>query len=135
MRPDRIVVGECRGAEVVELLAALNTGHDGGAGTLHANSPVDVPARLEALGAAGGLSRAALHSQLGAALHCVVHLRRGASGRVVDEVCVFAADPSGHVRAVTAWRRDSGDAPGAGLLADLLARHGGSGVPLGGDPA
>lgn len=68
MRPDRIVVGEVRGAEVVDLLAALNTGHDGGASTVHANSPVEVPARLEALGALGGLGRAALHSQLAAAV-------------------------------------------------------------------
>lgn len=68
MRPDRIVVGEVRGAEVVDLLAALNTGHDGGAGTVHANSPGEVPARLEALGALGGLDRGALHSQLAAAV-------------------------------------------------------------------
>lgn len=68
MRPDRIVVGEVRGAEVVDLLAALNTGHDGGAGTVHANSPGEVPARLEALGALGGLDRSALHSQLAAAV-------------------------------------------------------------------
>ena len=50
MRPDRIVVGEIRGGEVVDLLAALNTGHDGGAGTVHANSPREVPARLEEAG-------------------------------------------------------------------------------------
>lgn len=68
MRPDRIVVGEVRGAEVVDLLAALNTGHDGGAGTVHANSPDEVPARMEALAALGGLGRAALHSQLAAAV-------------------------------------------------------------------
>ncbi|MFA5709688.1 TadA family conjugal transfer-associated ATPase [Mycolicibacterium sp.] len=68
MRPDRIVVGEVRGAEVVDLLAALNTGHDGGAGTVHANSTAEVPARLEALAATGGLDRAALHSQLAAAV-------------------------------------------------------------------
>jgi pilus assembly protein CpaF len=49
MRPDRIVVGEVRGAEVVDLLAALNTGHDGGAGTVHANNPAEVPPRLEVL--------------------------------------------------------------------------------------
>ncbi len=67
MRPDRIVVGEVRGAEVVDLLGALNTGHDGGAGTVHANSPAEVPARLEALGALGGLDRPALTSQLAAA--------------------------------------------------------------------
>src|SRR3954470_7144395 len=52
MRPDRLVVGEVRGAEVVDLLTALNTGHDGGCGTLHANRPGEVPARLEALGVA-----------------------------------------------------------------------------------
>ena len=54
MRPDRLVVGECRGAELRELLGALNTGHDGGAGTVHANSLADVPARLEALGSLAG---------------------------------------------------------------------------------
>lgn len=75
MRPDRIVVGEVRGAEVVDLLAALNTGHDGGAGTVHANSPAEVPARLEALGALGGLDRSALISQLAAAVLSVGRLR------------------------------------------------------------
>src|SRR3954449_5565156 len=68
MRPDRIIVGEVRGPEVADLLAAFNTGHDGGAGTVHANSPSDVPARLEALGAMAGLTRAALHSQLAPAV-------------------------------------------------------------------
>ncbi|MET8132873.1 TadA family conjugal transfer-associated ATPase [Streptomyces sp. NPDC005251] len=68
MRPDRLVVGEVRGPEVVSLLAALNTGHEGGSGTVHANAAAQVPARLEALGTAAGLDRAALHSQLAAAL-------------------------------------------------------------------
>ena len=81
MRPDRIVVGEVRGAEVVDLLAALNTGHDGGAGTVHANNPAEVPARLEALAALGGLDRAALHSQLAAAVQVVLHVRRDRAGR------------------------------------------------------
>jgi pilus assembly protein CpaF len=75
MRPDRIVVGEVRGAEVVDLLGALNTGHDGGAGTVHANSPAEVPARLEALGALGGLGAAALRSQVAAAVLSVGRLR------------------------------------------------------------
>ena len=57
MRPDRLVVGEVRGGEVVDLLAALNTGHEGGCGTLHANSALDVPARVEALALAAGLGR------------------------------------------------------------------------------
>ncbi|MDF2492550.1 MAG: putative conjugal transfer protein [Microbacterium sp.] len=80
MRPDRLVVGECRGAEVRELLSALNTGHDGGAGTLHANGLDDVPARLEALGALAGLDDRALARQVASAIGRVVHLERGADG-------------------------------------------------------
>ena len=80
MRPDRLVVGEVRGAEVVDLLAALNTGHEGGCGTLHANSAGDVPARVEALALAAGLGRDAAHSQLASAVDAVVHLGRGRDG-------------------------------------------------------
>ncbi|RZS68033.1 pilus assembly protein CpaF [Agromyces ramosus] len=76
MRPDRLVVGECRGVELRELLAALNTGHDGGAGTLHANSLDDVPARLEALGATAGLSTEAVARQTVSAFDLVLHLDR-----------------------------------------------------------
>lgn len=85
MRPDRLVLGECRGEEVRDLLGALNTGHDGGAGTLHANSLEDVPARLEALGALAGLNEHALARQTVSAIGLVIHLervegRRGLSG-------------------------------------------------------
>ena len=80
MRPDRIVVGECRGDEVRELLSALNTGHDGGAGTLHANGLGDVPARLEALGALAGLDDRALARQAVSAISWVLHVARDASG-------------------------------------------------------
>lgn len=80
MRPDRLVVGECRGEEVRELLSALNTGHDGGAGTLHASGLADVPARLEALGALAGLDRIALARQAVSAFSIVLHLGRGADG-------------------------------------------------------
>lgn len=83
MRPDRLVLGECRGAEVRELLAALNTGHDGGAGTLHANSLDDVPARLEALGALAGLAPAALARQAVSAIDAVLHVERDTDGRRV----------------------------------------------------
>nr|WP_284255613.1 TadA family conjugal transfer-associated ATPase [Pseudolysinimonas kribbensis] len=81
MRPDRLVVGEVRGAELRELLGALNTGHDGGAGTLHANSLADVPARLEALGALAGLGAEALARQAVSAIDAVLHLERTGSGR------------------------------------------------------
>lgn len=86
MRPDRLVVGECRGAELRELLTALNTGHDGGAGTLHANSLGDVPTRLEALGALAGWSDAALARQAVSAVDAVVHVERGGDGvrRIVE---------------------------------------------------
>ena len=80
MRPDRLVVGECRGAEVRELLTALNTGHDGGAGTLHANGVHDVPARLEALGALAGLDDTALARQVVSAIGVVIHVGRDDGG-------------------------------------------------------
>jgi len=124
MRPDRLVVGECRGREVVDLLAALNTGHEGGAGTLHANTAKDVPARLEALGLAGGLTRPALHAQLASALHVVFHLRRDARARRLDEVCVLLPDRSGLVTAVVAWRRTTGPGPAAAYLNELLTDRG-----------
>jgi pilus assembly protein CpaF len=125
MRPDRLVVGECRGAEVVDLLGALNTGHEGGAATLHANAPADVPARLEALALLDGVPRAALHAQLASALQVVIQVRRAAGRRVVDEVCMLL--PAGQqrlVRAVPAWRREHGYGPAAEALAMLLARRG-----------
>ncbi|MET8147379.1 TadA family conjugal transfer-associated ATPase [Actinoplanes sp. NPDC049668] len=125
MRPDRLVVGECRGAEIVDLLGALNTGHDGGAGTLHANAPADVPARLEALGMLGGLPRAALHAQVLAALQVVLQVRRTDRGRVLESVGVLL--PEGEQRLVTvvpAWRRGRGAGPGAESLARQLAERG-----------
>ena len=88
MRPDRLVVGEVRGAEVRELLAALNTGHEGGCGTVHANASADLPARLEALGALAGLDRAAVQAQAAAAVEVVVHMRRQGAARRIAEIAV-----------------------------------------------
>ena len=125
MRPDRLVVGEFRGPEMVELLVALNTGHEGGAATLHANSAADVPARLAALGGLAGLPGAAVTSLAASALRVVVHLRRLRDGvRVVEEIGVLdrAGDSLG---CHPAWRRASGLGPAAGrLLDELLAREG-----------
>jgi len=121
MRPDRIVVGEVRGAEVVDLLAALNTGHDGGAGTVHANNPAEVPARLEALAALGGLDRAALHSQLAAAVQVVVHVSRDRNGaRRLSEIGVLKRDEDGRVLVTTAWHFDTGFGCGQEYLTELL---------------
>ncbi|TYP84765.1 TadA family conjugal transfer-associated ATPase [Blastococcus xanthinilyticus] len=120
MRPDRLVVGEVRGAEVVDLLAALNTGHDGGCGTLHANRSAEVPARLEALGVAAGLGRVAVHSQAAAALDVVVHVRRGRSGRRVAELGVVRRTGD-LVTVEPGWRDDGGPCPGGDALRQLLA--------------
>lgn len=122
MRPDRIVVGEVRGAEVVDLLAALNTGHEGGAGTVHANSPGEVPARLEALGALGGLDRSALHSQLAAAVQVLLHVGRDRKGRRrLGEIAALRQTESGRVQAVTVWHVQRGMSDDATLLGDLLS--------------
>ncbi len=125
MRPDRLVVGEVRGAEVVDLLAALNTGHEGGCGTVHANSATDVPARFEALGVAAGLPREAVHSQLRASLDVVIHLIRGADGiRRVEQIAVFDSDVGGLVSCVPALTFAAGRAePGSGhdRLVEMLS--------------
>ncbi|ONH37802.1 TadA family conjugal transfer-associated ATPase [Protofrankia sp. BMG5.30] len=105
MRPDRIVVGEVRGAEVVDLLVALNTGHEGGLSTVHANAAADLPARMEALAALAGLDRAALHSQLASAVQAIVHIRRDHDGiRRLSEIGVLFRDQSGLVHVLDALR-------------------------------
>lgn len=126
MRPDRLVVGEVRGAEVKDLLAALNTGHEGGCATIHANAGRDVPARLEALGLAAGMPREAVHAQLASAVDVVVHVRRGLDGRrQISELAVMRRDERGFVSAEPAVSfSDRGEATvgAAGeVLEDLLA--------------
>lgn len=87
MRPDRIVVGEVRGAEVVDLLTAMNTGHEGGCGTVHANTPDDVPTRIQALGLTAGVPRDAVNALLASAIDSVVHVRRSPTGqRIVESI-------------------------------------------------
>lgn len=106
MRPDRLVVGEVRGAEVVDLLAAMNTGHEGGAGTVHANSPADVPARLEALGVMAGLDRGAVHALVAAGIDAVIHVHRDRAGRrILDGVHVLEREPGGFVATQAALTR------------------------------
>lgn len=102
MRPDRLVVGEVRGGEVIDLLAALNTGHRGGGGTVHANEAAAVPARLEALAAAAGMGRDALHAQLAAGIDAVVHLDRVDGVRRGTGIALPRRGPDGIVRLVRA---------------------------------
>jgi pilus assembly protein CpaF len=124
MRPDRLVVGEFRGAEMVELLIALNTGHEGGAATVHANSAADVPARLTALGALGGLEPAAVAALAASALDVVVQLRRDPGGRRrVDEFGLLRHRDGG-LHVATVWSAQDGTGPAAGELAGRLARRG-----------
>lgn len=101
MRPDRLVLGECRGEEVGDLLAALNTGHDGGAGTLHANSLGDVPARMEALGALAGLSDVAVARQTISAIGLVVHVERSGDQRRVSGFGRFVTADDGRLGLVS----------------------------------
>lgn len=86
MRPSRLVVGECRGAEVMDMLTAMNTGHSGSGSTVHANSADAVPARLYAMGALAGASREAVALQAQTALDYVVHVERSEGQRVVRGV-------------------------------------------------
>jgi len=89
MRPDRIVIGEVRGSEALDLLTALNTGHRGALSTVHANSPADALRRLEtlALMAGIGLPQAAIREQLGRGFELVLYLERMSDGRrVVTEI-------------------------------------------------
>ncbi|MFT4086763.1 MAG: TadA family conjugal transfer-associated ATPase [Gordonia sp. (in: high G+C Gram-positive bacteria)] len=124
MRPDRIVVGEVRGAEVIDLLTALNTGHEGCAGTMHANSVAEVPARMEALAALGGMRRDALHSQLAAALQVVIGVARTGRGRGVVEVGLVRRGDDGLVQIEPVWT-PAGSGSGLAELRTLLnARRG-----------
>ncbi len=131
MRPDRLVVGEVRGAEVRELLTALNTGHEGGCGTVHANGIADVVARFEALGALAGMSPEATRTQLVTALRVVVHLRRLGGRRVVDTVGVVRQRGAG-VEVVPALRRVAGrsgrEAAGSGAVTEVVCADGGCGL-------
>lgn len=123
MRPDRLVVGEVRGSEIVDMLSAMNTGHEGGCGTLHANSASEVPARIEALGVTAGLNRPAVHSQLAAAVDAVIHLTRARNGkRRISQICVLQQGSNGLVTAIEAIRFPDDEGPGMPRLLELLER-------------
>ena len=110
MRPDRIILGECRGGEVRDIMSALNTGHRGSFATIPANTPAEVPARLSALGALAGMSAEATHVQARAAFDLVVHMERsmgsyGNTGRRVAQIGVFGLE-RGELTCSCAYRID-----------------------------
>ena len=122
MRPDRIVVGEVRGAEALDLLQALNTGHDGSLSTVHANSPEDALRRVEtlALMADVGLPHAAVREQVASAVDLVVHQERTRDGsRAVTSVAEVVRVAGG---AATRELLDGGEVrnPGEGRLGRRL---------------
>jgi len=126
MRPDRIVVGEVRGGEALDLLQALNTGHDGSLSTVHANSPADALRRVEtlALMAGVGLPHAAVREQVASAVDVVVHQARRqdgsrAVGSVTEVVRVAGGVGTRELLVDGRVRR-----PGEGRLAERLARVG-----------
>jgi pilus assembly protein CpaF len=113
MRPDRIVIGEVRGAEALDLLMALNTGHEGALSTVHANSPEDALRRIEtlALMAGVGLPHEAIREQLGRGLDLVIHLARLSDGsrRVVEVAEVVRTAGSVGVRGLYRLGSESED--------------------------
>ncbi|MEY2853108.1 MAG: secretion system protein [Pseudomonadota bacterium] len=111
MRPDRIVVGECRGAEALDMLQAMNTGHDGSLTTAHANSPRDLLSRLEVMALMAGmdLPLAAIREQIASAVHLIVQLGRAASGqRRVVQICEVTGTEAGRIQIQELFRFDPG---------------------------
>ncbi len=114
MRPDRILIGEVRGIEALDLLTALNTGHEGALSTVHANSPGDALRRLEtlALMAGIGLPHDAIREQIGRGVDLVVHMARGQDGRRVVEEVAEVRSVAGGIGAREVWRREPAADPG-----------------------
>lgn len=122
MRPDRLIVGEVRGAEVRELLGALNTGHAGGGGTLHANTVGELPARLEALGALAGMSARMVSTQLVGGVQVVFGMVREGPARRVSTIGVVTRDSDGRPGVQIAWQRPASGHSGFGSGMDTLTR-------------
>ena len=123
MRPDRIVVGEVRGPEALDMLQALNTGHDGSLSTVHANSPEDALRRVEtlALMAGVGLPHAAVREQVASAIELVVHQSRLPEGARAVESVVEVVRVAGGAGTRELYRRGGGlREPGDGRLGERL---------------
>ena len=137
MRPDRIVVGECRGAEAFDMLTAMNTGHEGSLTTLHANSPRDALGRLESMILMAGLDLplAAVREQIAASVELVVQQARLADGRrVVTSIVEVAGMESGRIQLQELFRFDrTAGFKGCGALPGFSQGWADDGVSM--DPA
>jgi len=135
MRPDRILVGEVRGGEALDMLQAMNTGHEGSMSTAHANSPGDLVSRLETMAMMSDIELPVSHvrEQIAAAIDVVVHMTRLADGkRAVTHVSSVEGLRDGTVVLADVFVRDAGGAPSPGApgaghplgrRAGLLERH------------
>ena len=130
MRPDRIVVGECRGGEALDMLQAMNTGHEGSLTTLHANTPRDGLARLETMVLMAGmdLPLVAIREQIASAVHIVVQQTRFACGsRKVTSITEISGMESGKIQMQELFRFVSQGYRGDGQACQRLLhrlRHG-----------
>jgi pilus assembly protein CpaF len=139
MRPDRIVVGECRGAEALDMLAAMNTGHEGSLTTLHANSPRDALARLETMILMAGMALplAAVREQIAASIHLIIQPGRLSNGRrVVTSIVEVTGMESGRIQTHELFRYEpthGGGFLGCATVPTFADRWRSEGRPL--DPA
>ncbi|WP_353193917.1 ATPase, T2SS/T4P/T4SS family [Pusillimonas noertemannii] len=131
MRPDRIVVGECRGGEAFDMLAAMNTGHEGSLTTLHANSPRDALARIETMILMAGmdLPLAAVREHISASIDLIVQqVRAGDGRRYIDAIVEVTGIESGRIQLQPLFNYHAGPPAafvGCGVVPDFMARAGG----------
>lgn len=125
MRPDRIIVGECRGEECFEMLQAMNTGHEGSLTTIHANSPRDCLSRIESLVATSGVDfpLPALRKQIVSAIDLVIHLKRDRDGlRYVSEILELTGIEQNTITTQSIFIRDKTGTQTTGLVPSV-AEH------------
>lgn len=131
MRPDRIVIGECRGGEAFDMLAAMNTGHEGSLTTLHANSPRDALARLETMILMAGmdLPLTAVREHIAASINVIVQQARLSDGRrLITSIVEITGTESGTIQAQELFRYQATPEPafhGCGVAPDFFFKHGG----------
>ena len=143
MRPDRIVVGECRGGEALDMLQAMNTGHDGSLTTAHANSPRDMLARLEVMVLMAGMDLpvTAIREQVASAVDIIVQQTRFACGtRKVTNIVEITGVESGKIQlqevfafvqtGIDANGKTAGYFCGRGFVPEFYEELAGIGVPL-----